>query len=367
MAETVVRYVHHVDLVGNEIRNARVHNVAGLPVPIPERAGWIVYNTVDGRLYYCTGTAWALRATDSDGLGGQPPAYFLNRANHSGQIPAGAVSGLEAAITAVPLSSMSPPIAPVNLANQELINAGPATLPTSVPTWGQVTDLVSRLGFKHVRLASTGNVPVASTGAGAVMDGVTLVLGDLVLLKDQTDPVQNGIYRVGATAMGRDPNNDTAQKLPSGTVVVVDQGSVNAERLFMLTTSAGYVMDVDPIVFSPFGVAPNPYTPGNGISIVGDTISAVAGQGIVVDGTGIRIDPAIYAGLAYYEADLPAPVSGTTVMVTHNLDRDPVSVALKHNASGQKVEAGVQYVDRNTLNIDFSIAPLANEYRVGIR
>lgn len=366
MADTVVRYVHHVDLVGNEIRNARVQGVVGLPTPIPERAGWIVFNTVDGRLYYCTGTSWELRATNSDALGSQAPAFYLARANHTGQMPASAVSGLEAAIEAVPLNELSPPTGPINLNNQELQHAGAATAPTSVPNWGQVVDLVANLGFKHVKLASTGNVAITSTGAGALMDGTALQLGDLVLLKDQTDPVENGIYRVGATAVGRDPNNDTAAKMPSGTVVVVDQGTTNGERMFMLTTAAGFVVGIDPLTFSPFGVAPNPYTAGDGISIVATTISAVAGPGIIVDSSGIRIDPAILPNNGFYQADLPPPAPDEGVLVTHNLGRAPVPVAVMEIATGNAVVPGVRYLDVNTVELWFSVAPLPGEYRVGI-
>jgi hypothetical protein len=361
---TTVRYVHHIDLVGNELLNARLQNVAGLPTPIPERAGWVVYNTVDQRAYYCTGSAWELRATDSDALQGQPPAYYLNRANHTGQIPASAVTGLDAAIQATPLNELAVPNGPVDFGNQELTNAAPATSISSVPTWGQVADLVANLGFKHVRLASTGNTPVVSTGAGDLFDGIALVLGDLILLKDQTNAVENGLYRVGATALGRDPNNDSAQEMPSGTVVVVDQGNTNAESMYMLTTSAGFVVGTDPLTFSPFGVAPNPYFAGDGISIVANTISAVGGTGIAVGPSGIAIDPAIVA--RYWDLDVPAASSGTSVTLTHNLGRSPVPIACMDLATGDKVNCGVNYPDDNNVIVDFAVAPTASQYRVAV-
>jgi hypothetical protein len=361
---TTVRYVHHVDLVGNQLLNARAENVAGLPTPIPERAGWIVYNTVDGRLYYCTGSAWQLRATDSDALQGQAPAFYLNRANHTGQVPASAVSGLDSAIAATPLNNLAAPTGPVNLGNQELISAAPATSTNSVPTWGQVADLVANLGFKHARLASTGNVVITSTGVGATMDGVALVLGDLVLLKDQTNAVENGLYRVGQTAMGRDPNSDTAQEMPSGTVVVVDQGTANGERMFMLSTSAGFVVGTDPLTFSPFGVAPNPYAAGNGISIVSNTISVVAGTGIVVGPGGVSVDPTVVGRI--FDINIPVPSSGTAVMLTHNLGRRPIPTSCMEISSGDEVKPGVNFPDTNNITVDFAIAPVVGQYRLAV-
>jgi hypothetical protein len=360
----VVRYAHHLDLVGNEIRNARVHNVTGLPTPIPERIGWIVYNTVDGRLYYCTGSAWELRATNSDALGGQAPAFYLDRANHTGTQSAATITGLTSAIQAVPLNEMATPTGPLDLGNQELTNAAPATATTSVPTWGQVADLVANLGFKHVRLASTANVNITTTGNGGSIDGTTLVTGDLVLLKDQTNPVQNGIYRVGALNMGRDANNDTAQEMPSGTVVVIDQGDTNAESMFMLTTSSGFVVGSDPLTFSPFGVAPNPYIAGDGISIVTNTISAVAGSGITVGPGGIAIDGTVVA--RHYEVTVPVPGSGTAVNLLHNLGRSPVPVACMEIATKDKVEIGVNYPDDNNVIVDFAVAPTTSQYRVSV-
>lgn len=364
MPEHVVRYVHHVDLVGNELRNARVQNIVGLPTPIPERAGWIVYNTVDGRLYYCTGSAWELRATNSDAFGGQAPAYYLNRANHTGTQSASTISGLTAAVQAVPLNQLAAPTGPLNLGNQELTNVAPATTTTSVPNWGQVSDMVANLGFKHVRLASTTNVPIVSTGAGGTIDGVTLQLGDLVLLKDQTNAVDNGIYRVGATALGRDPNNDTAQELPSGSVVVVDQGTTNAERMFMLTTSSGYVIGVDPIAFSPFGVAPNPYIAGNGISIVANTVSVVPGTGIVVGPGGVGVDFTVVGKI--FNIDIPVPSSGTSLILTHNLGRRPVPNACMELSTGDEVNPGINYPDNNNILVDFSVAPIVGQYRIAV-
>jgi hypothetical protein len=113
-------------------------------------------------------------------------------------------------------------------------------------------------------------------------------------------------------------------------------------------------------------VAPNPYTAGNGISISANVISAVAGTGIIVDGTGISIDPEFVGGGGSYEANLLAPVSGLSVTVTHNLDRRPVPVAVMEVSSGDLVITGVNYPDADTVVLTFSEAPLDNEYRVSV-
>lgn len=49
-----------------------------------------------------------------------------------------------------------------------------------------------------VRAASTANVTLAGLDAGQTLDGVTLVAGDRVLLKNQTTGTENGVYVINA-------------------------------------------------------------------------------------------------------------------------------------------------------------------------
>ena len=87
--------------------------------------------------------------------------------------------------------------------------------------------------------ASTGNVNISNAlEAGDAIDGVTLVAGDRVLLKDQSTASQNGLYLAvanGAGAASRDPEHDTIAEL-SGGMIVVNQGSVNDNKIFLCTT-----------------------------------------------------------------------------------------------------------------------------------
>ena len=87
--------------------------------------------------------------------------------------------------------------------------------------------------------ASTGNVNISNAlEAGDAIDGVTLVAGDRVLLKNQSTAWQNGLYLAvanGAGAASRDPEHDTIAEL-SGGMIVVNQGSVNDNKIFLCTT-----------------------------------------------------------------------------------------------------------------------------------
>jgi len=85
--------------------------------------------------------------------------------------------------------------------------------------------------------ATTANVNLTNgLEAGDTIDGVTLVAGDRVLVKDQSTASENGLYlAVSSGAASRDPEHDTIAEL-SGGMVVVNQGSTNDNKIFLCTT-----------------------------------------------------------------------------------------------------------------------------------
>jgi hypothetical protein len=97
-------------------------------------------------------------------------------------------------------------------------------------TWANPA--VAAVSTIYVRVASTGNVTISS--APATIDGVTLVSGDIVLLKDQTAAAQNGPYTFNGVgvAMTRDPSMDTNAEAFSGLSFNVDVGTVNYSTIW---------------------------------------------------------------------------------------------------------------------------------------
>jgi hypothetical protein len=85
--------------------------------------------------------------------------------------------------------------------------------------------------------ATTANVNLTNgLEAGDTIDGVTLVAGDRVLVKDQSTASENGLYlAVSSGAASRDPEHDSIAEL-SGGMVVVNQGSANDNKIFLCTT-----------------------------------------------------------------------------------------------------------------------------------
>jgi hypothetical protein len=90
-----------------------------------------------------------------------------------------------------------------------------------------------------VRVASTATVTVANPGT-AVFDGVTLVANDRLLLKNQTAPQENGIYVFNGSgvALTRVTDMDAWGEVP-GAFVAVEEGSANADTIWLCTSNAG--------------------------------------------------------------------------------------------------------------------------------
>lgn len=86
-----------------------------------------------------------------------------------------------------------------------------------------------------VRLATTGPIGVEAGGL-LTIDGVVTEVGDRILVKDQTDGTQNGIYAASEGTWYRAADARTARTMQKGTTVRTQLGAVNADRMFIFTT-----------------------------------------------------------------------------------------------------------------------------------
>lgn len=107
-----------------------------------------------------------------------------------------------------------------------------------------------------VRAATTANIAALAGGAPNTLDGVTLVVNNRILVKDQTTGSQNGIYYVSTLGTGvngtwtRATDADGLDELTSGAIVAVEQGSVNADSQWMLTTDGTITIGTTSLTFA---------------------------------------------------------------------------------------------------------------------
>lgn len=116
-------------------------------------------------------------------------------------------------------------------------------------------DLNAALVVKRVRVATTVAGTLASSFEnGDTVDGVVLATGDRILIKDQAAGAANGIYVVAASGSPtRAVDFDSSAEVLTSTVVMVSEGTVNADSAWMLTTNAPITLDTTALVFTRFG------------------------------------------------------------------------------------------------------------------
>ena len=126
----------------------------------------------------------------------------------------------------------------VSISGGSVTGLGSPSSSSDAATKNYVDEAVAGLRTRIIaEVATTANVNLSNgLEAGDSIDGVTLVAGDRVLVKDQSTGSENGLYlAVSSGAASRDPEHDSIAEL-SGGLVVVNQGSTNDNKIFLCTT-----------------------------------------------------------------------------------------------------------------------------------
>lgn len=142
-------------------------------------------------------------------------------------------------------------------------------------TKAYVDSLTTGLSWKNaVRAATTGNITLSGL---QTVDGVSLVAGNRVLVKDQTTTSENGLYIVATGAWTRADDMNTAAEF-DGAAVYVMEGTLWQSTGWTETATVGTV-GTDSVVWAQFSGA-NLYTWGTGIQMAGNLVSINLGAGI---------------------------------------------------------------------------------------
>lgn len=119
---------------------------------------------------------------------------------------------------------------------------------------------LSDTGSGTIQVAHTLYLKAGNNGA-VTIDGVTLNVNDRVLIQDQANGYENGIYEVSATGSATAPavltrafDFNASAEMSSGSFTFVQEGSSNAGIAFVQTT-VDPIIDVDDIVFTQFSVS----------------------------------------------------------------------------------------------------------------
>jgi hypothetical protein len=169
-----------------------------------------------------------------------------------------------------------------------------------------------------------------STQAALVIDGVTLSTADRVLVYEQTDATQNGVYTVTNTGSASTNwvltrSTDTDSYAPSdpnsfgkGDAFFVLEGNEGAGELYVMNTEGTITFGTTNITFTQVA-STAVYSAGNGLTLTGTVFAADAGTGVTVDGTGINIGQAVETTSDVTFNSVTASLSGN---VTGNVTGD---------------------------------------------
>ncbi|AVX04250.1 hypothetical protein MXMO3_01724 [Maritalea myrionectae] len=97
------------------------------------------------------------------------------------------------------------------------------------------------------RAATTANI---SLSGEQTIDGVSVVADDRVLVKDQTDASQNGIYVASTTDWRRAKDFKNSNDVQKGTLAYVTDGTANGDTVFVVTANNPIVVGTTDIAIS---------------------------------------------------------------------------------------------------------------------
>jgi hypothetical protein len=293
-----LKFLSSINLNRNELQNAVVQNLA--TSPSSPSAGLIYYDTALNKLGYYNGTTWIYGSTTvvqgtapiTVSVSGDTYTVAISGATTStpGSMSAADKTKLDNATSNGTPNTLVLRDGSGNATFNMLTLTGNPTNPTDVVNLQYVNGLINGLDWKNsVRAATTANITLSGT---QTIDGVSLVVGNRVLVKNQTTGSQNGYYLVASGAWTR--TADLAAGFSAANVTTwVEEGTINGDSTWTCTSDVGSdIVGTSSLIFTQTS-GTGQITAGAGLTKTGNVIDVVAGdQSINVqpDSIAVRVD-----------------------------------------------------------------------------
>lgn len=177
--------------------------------------------------------------------------------------------GLTTAASQASLSDLSSPTGSFSMGSQLLTNLADPVNDQDAATKIYVDNIAQGLDVKASVVAAT-SANITLSGAQTI-DGQSIVAGNRVLVKAQTNAAENGIYVASNTSWSRSADADTWNALISA-YTFVETGNTYADTGWVCTVDAGGTLGTTPVTFSQFSGA-GTYQAGTGLTLTGNTFS----------------------------------------------------------------------------------------------
>lgn len=425
------KFLTNLDLNQNQILNGRFEVVATDPSS-NNFEGRMIYNSTEDTIKVYSGSAWRKMLHNVQSGGTHTDAITISESNGQVTLTLNLAdtdsAGLLSSAFWNDLTDATSDATASKLVKRDANGNIKVATPTDAAhaaTKGYVD--AARQGLdvkKSVRVATTVEVNLSTElEAGDTLDtSVTLVAGDRVLVKNQSTASQNGIYVVQATgaAVRATDANGTADtgEVSGGTFTFVEEGSVNADSGWVVSSNGAINVGTDPITWVQFSGA-GQVIAGDGLTKDGNTLnvggttdritvtanavdiaSTYVGQntittlGTITTGTWNGVDVAVADGgtgsstasgartnLAETSASglttstpviariskqgCAASAAGvSTTTVTHNFGTTDVMVQIYEVATGATVFGDITRSNGNTISVVLNGTISANDYTI---
>lgn len=411
-----MRVLTFLDLNKNELQNARLQNLAVAPAnPV---VGQVFYNTAAKAIWCWSGTAWDDISGDiRDVVKATGSPITVTIASGIATIDIVAASNLTAGTMSASDKIKLDAATANNIATTLVMRDGSGNLFANIINATKVTGLAAPTnpadaatknyvdlavqGIKaksSVRVATTVNIALSGI---QTIDGISVVAGDRVLVKNQTTGVSNGIYIVNASIWTRAIDMSTGDA--RGIYCFVEEGSTQADTGWLCISDLGSdLIGTNNLNFTQFSGA-GQFIGGAGLVRTGNTFDIVAADSSMTinsDSIGVKVDGVTIIttalGISVKDGSITAaklssgitdttmvggagailgvkfytPVTGTTVSrtfattvniggnvattVTHNLNSRNVNVEVLDATTNEKLIVDVVAATLNTVTITAS-------------
>jgi hypothetical protein len=293
-----MKFVTNLNLNQNELQNGKFQVVASDP-STGNFEGRLIYNSTEKTIKYYDGTAWKKAIVSVAAGGSASAALTINESNGSITITPNLATSSNAGVMSTSdkskLDDATADATGSKLVIRDASGNFKAATPTDsahVATKGYVDSARSGLDVKQsVRAATTAPVLLASgLENGDTVDGVVLATGNRVLVKDQSSGSENGIYVVQASgAAVRAEDFDSSAEVTAGAFTFVEEGTINGDTGFVLTTNDTITLGTTALTFTQFS-GTGQITAGDGLSKDGATLNVnVDNLSIEISSDALRI------------------------------------------------------------------------------
>lgn len=290
------KFLTNIDLNQNQIVNA-TFEVLGTAPSTGLFEGRMYYNSTTDSLEVYSGSAWRKFVNSIAKGGDYTDAITIGESNGTVTLTLNLADTDSAGLLSATFWNALTDATDAATASKLVKRDGNGNIKVATPTdaahaatKGYVDAARQGLDVKQsVRAATTAAVNIATElEAGDTLDTtVTLVAGDRVLVKNQGTASQNGIYIVqesGAAVRASDANGtaDTGT-VSGGTFTFVEEGTVNADSGWVVSSNGPIAVGTDPIAWVQFS-GTGQITAGAALSKDGNTLN------VTVDDSTIRVD-----------------------------------------------------------------------------